>query len=70
MEVDRASIEKLRNDAAEAALISGLATDKTKREMYARLHQQLQGLANDDERAMKSKAAESVLTSPGLQSSK
>jgi hypothetical protein len=33
----QASIEKLRKDAAEAKLISDLATDKTKREMFARL---------------------------------
>ena len=30
----QASLEKLRKDAAEAALIRDLATDKTKREMY------------------------------------
>jgi hypothetical protein len=31
----RASIEKLRKDAAEAALIRDLATKKTKPEMYS-----------------------------------
>jgi hypothetical protein len=37
----KASIEKLRKDAAEAKLISDLATDMNKREMFARLHQHL-----------------------------
>jgi hypothetical protein len=36
-----ASIEKLRRDAAEAALIRDLATNPTKREMFDRLHQHL-----------------------------
>jgi hypothetical protein len=40
-----ASIEKLRKDAAEAALIRDLATDKTKRDMYDRLSQHLMQLA-------------------------
>jgi hypothetical protein len=48
----RASIEKLRKDAAEAALIRDLATDKTKREMYDRLHQHFNGLADEVEQAM------------------
>ena len=48
-----ASIEKLRSDAAEAALIRDLATDKTKREMYDRLHQHLNRLAEEVEQAMK-----------------
>jgi hypothetical protein len=47
------SIEKLRKDAAEAALISDLATDKTKREVYSRLTQHLNQLADEVERAMK-----------------
>jgi hypothetical protein len=34
----RASIEKLRKDAAEAALIRDLATDPAKRDMYDNLH--------------------------------
>ena len=34
----QASIEKLRKDAAGAALIRNLVTDKTKREMYDKLH--------------------------------
>ena len=50
----RASIEKLRTDAAEAALIRDLATDETKREMFDRLHQHLNRLADEVERAMNS----------------
>jgi hypothetical protein len=50
----QASIEKLRSDAAEAALIRDLATDKTKREMFARLHEHLNRLADEVEEAMKS----------------
>jgi hypothetical protein len=34
-----ASLEKLRRDAAEAALIRDPATDKAKREMFVRLLQ-------------------------------
>jgi hypothetical protein len=49
----QASIEKLRKDAAEAALIRDLATDKTKRDMFNRLHEHLNGLADEVERAMK-----------------
>jgi hypothetical protein len=48
-----ASIEKLREDAAEAALIRDLTTDRTKREMFARLHEHLSRLANEVEQAMK-----------------
>jgi hypothetical protein len=48
-----ASIEKLRRDAAEAKLISDLATDMNKREMFARLHQHLSKLADEVETAMK-----------------
>jgi hypothetical protein len=48
----QASIEKLRKDAAEAALIRDLATDKTKREVFSRLHEHLNRLADDVKRAM------------------
>jgi hypothetical protein len=48
----QASIEKLRRDAAEAALIRDLATDRTKREMFARLHEHLNRLADEVEQAM------------------
>jgi hypothetical protein len=50
----QASIEKLRRDAAEAALIRDLATNSTKREMFDRLHRHLTLLAEEVERAMKS----------------
>ena len=43
----QASIEKLRRDAAEAALIRDLATNVTKREMFDRLHQHLNRLADE-----------------------
>ena len=46
------SIEKLRRDAAEAALIRDLATDPTKREMFDRLYQHLSRLADEVEKAM------------------
>jgi hypothetical protein len=48
----RASLEKLRSDAAEAALIRDLATDTTKREMFDRLARHLGQLADDVERVM------------------
>jgi hypothetical protein len=48
----RASVEKLRKDATDAALIRDLATDHLKREMYDRLHRHLSGLADEVERAM------------------
>jgi hypothetical protein len=51
------SIEKLRRDAAEAALIRDLATNKTKREMFDRLHRHLARLADEVEQAMKSDKA-------------
>ena len=50
----QASIEKLRRDAAEAALIRDLATDKTKREMFSRLHKHFNRLADEVERTMNS----------------
>jgi hypothetical protein len=50
----QASIEKLRKDAAEAALIRDLTTNMTKREMFDRLHQHLTRLADEVEQAMKS----------------
>jgi hypothetical protein len=53
----QASIEKLRRDAAEAAMIRDLATDKAKREMFDRLHRHLTQLADEVERAMKADKA-------------
>jgi hypothetical protein len=49
----RASVEKLRTDAADAALIRDLATDQTKRDMYERLHQHFNRLADEVEQAIK-----------------
>jgi hypothetical protein len=48
----KASIEMLRKEAAEAALIRDLATDKTKWEMFHRLHEHLNRLADEIEQAM------------------
>jgi hypothetical protein len=48
----QASIEKLRRDAAEAALIRDLATDVGKREVFSRLHAHFTRLADEVERAM------------------
>jgi hypothetical protein len=48
----RASIEKLRREAAEAALIRDLATDGAKREVFNQLHQHLNRLADEIEQAM------------------
>ncbi|MEY9238780.1 hypothetical protein ABIF68_006395 [Bradyrhizobium japonicum] len=53
----QASIEKLRRDAAEAALIRDLAADRIKRDLYDRLHIHLSRLADEVELAMKSKQA-------------
>jgi hypothetical protein len=48
----QASVEKLRNDAAEAALIRDSATDPIKRETFGRIHEHLTRLADEVERAM------------------
>jgi hypothetical protein len=48
----QASIEKLRNEAAEAALIRDLATNTAKREVFDRLNQHLNRLADEIEQAM------------------
>jgi hypothetical protein len=45
------SLEKLRSDAAEAAVIRDLATDAAKRKMFDRLAKHLDQLADDVERA-------------------
>jgi hypothetical protein len=47
----QASLEKLRKDAAECALIRDLATDQTKRDMFDRLARHLNELAKEVERA-------------------
>lgn len=48
----QASLEKLRKDAAEAALIRDLATDPEKREMFDTLSRHLTILADQVEHAM------------------
>jgi hypothetical protein len=57
----QASLEKLRSDAAEAALIRDLATDMAKREMFDRLAQHLDQLADEVERAMSAPKASQAL---------
>jgi hypothetical protein len=47
-----ASLEKLRTDMAEAALIRDLSTDKAKRELYANLAAHLATLAKEVEKAI------------------
>ena len=54
----QASLEKLRKDAAEAALIRDLATDRAKREMFDRLAQHLNQLADEVEKAMDQRDAD------------
>ena len=61
----QASLEKLRTDAAECALIRDLATDKTKREMFDRLHEHLNRLANEVEMAMRPKDRREGLSGHG-----
>jgi hypothetical protein len=48
----QASLEKLRRDSAECALIRDLATEPAKREMFTRLAEHLARLADEVERAM------------------
>ena len=52
-----ASIEKLRKDAADAALIRDLAIDQVKRELYDRLYRHFNSLADEVEQAIKSSGA-------------
>lgn len=49
-------LEKLRRDAAECALVRDLATDKTKRDIFDRLAQHLNQLADEVERTMNAKS--------------
>ena len=51
------SVEKLRKDAAEAALIRDLTTDREKREVFNRLCEHLNRLADEVERAMSGQTA-------------
>jgi hypothetical protein len=48
----QASLEKLRKDAADAALVRDSATDQAKRELFDRLAAHLNGLADQVEQAM------------------
>jgi hypothetical protein len=48
----QAHLEKLREDAAECALVRDRATDQAKREMFDRLSKHLDQLADEIERAM------------------
>jgi hypothetical protein len=52
-----AHLEKLRIDAEDCALISKLATDMQKRELFARLAEHLGALASEVERAIAAKIA-------------
>jgi hypothetical protein len=54
----KASLEKLRKDAAECALIRDLATDPAKREMFDRLRQHLNRLAGEVEMTMNTASKE------------
>ena len=47
-----AQLEKLRTDSAECKLISDLATDQVKRELFARIAKHLAVLADEVERAI------------------
>jgi hypothetical protein len=53
----QASVEKLRRDAAEAALIRDLTTDGIKREVFNRLYEHLSRLADEVELAMRGHTA-------------
>ena len=46
------SVEKLRHDAAEAALIRDLTTDGAKGEVFNRLYEHLRRLTDEVERVM------------------
>jgi hypothetical protein len=48
----RAKLEKLQADAEDSLLISQLATDRAKRELFAHLAAQLQALAEEVEIAI------------------
>ncbi len=52
------SLEKLRADAAEAAVMRDLAIDSAKRELFARLAVHLATLASEVERAIAPRPAD------------
>ena len=49
----KTAVAKLRQDAAEAALIRDLATEQAKRDIFDRLQEHLNRLADEVEQAMK-----------------
>ncbi len=53
----REKLEKLRIDAEDCRLISRLATDRAKRELFARLAEQLSQMAAEIEAAIAAKLA-------------
>jgi hypothetical protein len=55
-----ASLERLRRDAAEAAIVRDLATDPEKRSLYHRLHQHYMSLAAEIEKAVEVMQAKQV----------
>ena len=50
-----ASVEKLRKDAADAAIIRDLATDPDKRDLFNRLHHHFNRLADEIEQVIRSR---------------
>jgi hypothetical protein len=50
-------LEKLRTDAEDCVLISKLATDKTKRNLFAKIAARLQSLADEVEREIQTRSA-------------
>lgn len=46
------SLERIRKDAAEAALIRDNCSEKAKRDIFARLHEHLNMLADEVERVI------------------
>jgi hypothetical protein len=48
----RKHLEKLRTDAAECETVSEVSTDRTKRDLFARLAAHLTTLANEVERVL------------------
>lgn len=60
----QASLEKLRRDAAEAALIRDLATDKTKRDTFDRLHRHYSLLADELEQAIATASGQDAKKTP------
>ena len=53
-------LEKLRDDAAECAVIAGFAETREKRELFARLSEHFNGLADQVEQAISAVANPAV----------